>query len=151
MGGPGILQSPSDSSNFNTVANGERRLVMSHRGKAQFTNIMIVPQELVAEAERIFESHAQWMEETHHRDGDKALLRYNVARAPKPSDPMDPESGSTGNTMYIMMEVYQTEEGIADHFAQADESWDDFGAANELMAKCRVVGAPSAEIIHSLW
>lgn len=124
---------------------------MSHKGNAQFTNIMIVPPDLVDEAERIFESHAAWMEETHHRDGEKALLRYNVARAPELSDPMDPESGSTGNTMFILTEVYETEAGIADHFAQADESWDDFGATQELMAKCRIVGAPSAEIIHSLW
>lgn len=124
---------------------------MSHRGKVQFTNVMIVPSELVAEAERIFQSHVRWIRETHHQEGEKALLRYNVARAPEPSDPMDPESGSTGNTMYILTEVYESDAGIADHFAQADESWEDFGAANELMAKCRVVGAPSAEIIHSLW
>jgi len=124
---------------------------MSHKGKAQFTNIMIVPPELVDEVERIYESHAKWMQETHHQEGDKALLRYNVARAPEPSDPMDPESGSTGNTMFILTEVYETDAGIADHFAQADESWDDFERANELMAKVRVVGAPAAEIIHSLW
>lgn len=124
---------------------------MSHVGKPQFTNIVIVPPELADEAERIFASHAAWMEATHHREGDKALLRYNVARAPELSDPMDPESDATGNTIYFVTEVYQTEEGIADHFAQADASWNDFAAANELMSKCRVVGAPSAEIIHSLW
>lgn len=124
---------------------------MSHQGKVQYTSVLIVPPELVDDVERMFESHASWMEETHHREGDRALLLYNVARAPERSNPLDPESDLTGRTCFFLTEVYETEAGIADHLRQADESWVDYEAAQELLSRCRVVGATSAEIVHSLW
>ena len=41
---------------------------MSTIGKTQITITFISPPEHVAEGERIFASHAKWMEETHHSD-----------------------------------------------------------------------------------
>ena len=51
---------------------------MSHKGKVQLTIIFTAAPDLVEEGDRIFERHAAWMAETHHREGDKALLRYDV-------------------------------------------------------------------------
>ena len=49
---------------------------MSQKGKIQLTFIIIAPPDQVAEGDRLFASHAPWMEATHHRSGDKALLSF---------------------------------------------------------------------------
>jgi hypothetical protein len=59
----------------------------------------------VAEGYRIFRSHGPWMEATHHRTGDKALLSYNVSKASELSNPVDSNSAPTGNTLFILNEI----------------------------------------------
>jgi hypothetical protein len=76
------------------------------------------PPEQVAEGDRIFRSHAPWMEATHHRTGEKALLSYNVSNGPELSNPMDLNSAPTGNTYFVLTEIYETEASVADHFQQ---------------------------------
>ena len=105
----------------------------------------------MAEGDRLFKSHAPWLERTHHRSGDKALLTYNVSKAPELSNPMDPTSAPTGNTCYVLVEVYETGAGVTDHFRQAGESWADFPAFVKWMGKCKVTVVPAAEIFNSLW
>ena len=46
------------------------------------------------------------MESTHYRTGEKALLSYNVSKGPELSDP-DPNSAPTGNTCFILSEIYE--------------------------------------------
>ncbi len=81
---------------------------------------------MAAEGDRLFATHAKWMESTHHRSGDKALISYNVAKGPELSDPMNPDSARTGNTCYVLTEIYETEAGVADHSSQAGENWKEF-------------------------
>ncbi len=61
---------------------------MSTIGKTQITITFISPTEHVAEGDRIFASHAKWMEETHHRTGELAMLRYNIIKGPKLENPL---------------------------------------------------------------
>jgi hypothetical protein len=68
------------------------------------------------------------MEATHHRNGNKALLAYDVSKAAEFSNPLDPNSALTGNTCHILNEIYESEAGVADHFEQAMSSWQDFTA-----------------------
>ncbi len=124
---------------------------MSHKGKIQLTYVIVAPPDQVEEGDRIFGSHGPWMERTHHRDGDKALLSYNVSKVPELSNPLDPSSAPTGNTCFILSEVYETEAGVADHFQQAGDNWQDFPALGDWLAKCTVTGVPAAPIINSLW
>jgi hypothetical protein len=91
------------------------------------------------------------MKATHHRDGDKALLTYNVSRAPELSNPLDQNSAPTGNTVFVLSEIYQTAAGVTDHFAQAASSWQDFPALVKWLEKCKVSGVPAASIVNSLW
>ena len=70
---------------------------MSHQGKTQLTIVFTAPPDLVAEGDRIFASHAKWMRNTHSREGEKALLHYNVVKGPELSNPMDPSSKPTGD------------------------------------------------------
>lgn len=60
---------------------------MADHDKVQLTAVIIAPPDQVAEGERIFLGHTPWMESTHHRSGSKALLSYNLAKVPEPSNP----------------------------------------------------------------
>jgi hypothetical protein len=124
---------------------------MAHKGKIQLTYVIVAPPEAVAEGVRLFRSHAPWMEATHHRAGEKALLGYNLSKAPELSNPFDPSSAKTGNTCFILSEVYESEAGVTDHFAQSMENWKDFPALGAWLQKCKVTGLPAARIVNSLW
>lgn len=124
---------------------------MAREGCSQLTYIIIAPPDQVAEGDRLFQSHRAWMEGTHHRDGEKALLSYEVSKSPELVDPLDAESEPTGNTVFVLTEVYQSDAGIADHFSQAEESWKDFEAVGTWMEKCNATLVPSARVIQSLW
>jgi hypothetical protein len=64
---------------------------------------------------------------------------------------MDPASEPTGNTVFILNEIYESPAGVADHFEQAGASWQDFPALAEWLGKCKVSGVPIAPIFNSLW
>lgn len=124
---------------------------MSNKGRVQLIFVIIAPPNQVAEGDRLFRSHAPWMESTHHRNGDKALVSYNVSKAPELSNPMDPNSAPTGNTCFILSEIYETNEGVADHFKMSETSWQDFPALMKWLGNCKVTGLAAAPIINSLW
>jgi hypothetical protein len=123
---------------------------MTNHGKFQLSFVITAPPDLVQEGDRLFQSHVPWMKATHHRTGEKALLSYTVSKAPERSNPMDAASAPTGNTCFILTEIYETEAGIADHFQQT-ASWKDFPALGNWLAKCKVTGVPAAPIVNSLW
>ena len=123
---------------------------MTYHDKIQLTIVIVAPSDQAEEGERIFRSHAPWMEATHHRSGAKALLTYNVSKAPELSNPMDLNSAPTGNTCFVLTEIYESEAGVADHLQQS-ASWEDFPALRQWMEKCKVTMVPAARIINSLW
>ncbi len=124
---------------------------MAHTGKIQLIFTITATPELVAEGDRLFASHAPWIESTHHRTGDKALLSYNVSKAPELKNPLDPSAGVTGSTCFVLNEIYESEAGVADHFAQAMSGWTDFPAFVEWLGKCKTSVVPAAKIFTSLW
>jgi hypothetical protein len=126
-------------------------LIMAHKGKIQLNFVFLVPKEHVAEGDRLFQTHQPWMEATHHRTGDKALLSYNVSKAPELSNPLDPNSAPTGNTCFVLSEIYETGAGVTDHFQQAMASWKEFPALGKWLEKCKVTGVAAAPIVNSMW
>lgn len=124
---------------------------MANHGRVQLTYVISAPPDQVEEGKRIFASHGPWMEATHHRSGSRALLSYDVSIGPELSNPLDSDSSPTGNTCFILSEVYETEAGVEDHFQQAMESWEDFPALGEWLEKCEVRGVAAAPIVNSLW
>ena len=124
---------------------------MSHEGKIQLTFVIIAPADQVEEGDRIFRSHAPWMKASHPREGDKAVLTYDVSKAPELSNPLDAASAPTGRTCFVLSEVYETEAGVTEHFQQAMSGWADFPAFVKWMEKCTVSIVPAARIFNSLW
>ena len=124
---------------------------MTYKGKTQLTFIIVAPPDQVEEGDRLFKSHVPWMKATHHRAGEKTLLSYTVSKAQELSNPLDPNSALTGNTCFILNEIYETPAGVADHFAQAMSSWQDFPAFGAWLEKCKLTAVPVAPIFNELW
>lgn len=124
---------------------------MALHGKTQLMFLITAPAELADEGRRLFASHEPWMRGSHPRSGDTALLAYDVAISPELSDPMDGDSAPTGNTNFILLEVYETPAGVANHFKLGEETWNEFGAFMEWMGKCKTSPVTAANIEHSLW
>src|SRR5665809_157179 len=85
---------------------------MSHMGKSHLVIMWTVGPDDVAEGDRIFASHGEWMK-GHPREGDVALLDYTISKGPELSNPMDPSSEPTGKTIYVLDEYYESPAGIA--------------------------------------
>ena len=124
---------------------------MSTIGKIQLTIIYIAPPEAVEEGERVFRKHAEWMERTHPRVGELALLRYNIIKAPELKEPFNPSSEPTGNTMFVLDEMYETQAGLDEHWRMAAEEWEDMPLLVEWSTKCKAVTAHNGAAIQGLW
>ena len=124
---------------------------MSHEGSTQLTIIFTATPDLVAEGDRLFASHASWLAASHHREGELALLRYNVGKGPELSNPLDPSSEPTGNTLYVLLEVYAGQAGLDDHWQQGSTNWQDFGAFVEWAGKTNPAAIHAGQVVHSLW
>ncbi|HYX78641.1 MAG TPA: hypothetical protein VE727_04700, partial [Solirubrobacterales bacterium] len=85
---------------------------MSHMGKSHLVVMFTVGPDDVAEGDRIFASHGEWMK-GHPREGDEALLDYTISKGPELSNPMDPTSEPTGKTVFVLDEYYESPAGIA--------------------------------------
>lgn len=123
---------------------------MANIGKVQLIYIAVAPADLAEEGRRLFASHAKWMRTTHYREGPKELISYNVSTAPEPLDGWDESRGSTGRTVFVLSEVYESKAGVEDHQRQA-ESWSDYSAYVAWLQKCDVRGVSSAKVEQSLW
>jgi len=53
---------------------------MAKANEIRFMVTSICPADQVAEGDRLYRSHIDWMKSTHHRDGPKALLSYDVSK-----------------------------------------------------------------------
>ncbi len=124
---------------------------MSTVGKVQITIVFIGPPENVAEGERKFESQAIWMEATNHKTGELAMLRYNNIKGPELENPFDRTSKPTGNTMFVLDELYENQAGLDDHWKRAPVQWEDIGSFVTWGGKCQVITAHNGVAIQGLW
>ena len=118
-----------------------------YQNKKQLQFIWIFKPELTDVAKRVAEDHVKWMNETHTKEGHKALLMLNWSIGPEFKDGVE-----TGNLSLILTEIYETQAGIDDHFEKAlnNSSYfrDDFG---DFESKCESnVKINSSNIIHSM-
>jgi len=120
-------------------------------GKVRFLVTFTCPGDLEAEGDRIFKSHIAWMQPVHHHEGPKALLSYDVSKTPELSDPFTLDSKPTGNVIFVLTEVYETDAGVVDHFEQSKASWKDFAAWNAFADTCKTTKVGAAKIFNSLW
>lgn len=118
-------------------------------GKVKLTFTIVAPDSLSQEGKKLFLSHAQWMKATHHHTGNKALLSYDVSEMKELTNPTDLKSKPTGNVIYVLSEIYESEAGVEDHFARTP-SWKDWPAFDQWLKKCNVTKISSTKIFNSL-
>ena len=124
---------------------------MANEGNTQLLITFVASPDKVGEVDRLVASHRAWMEQTHHRDGSKALLSYDFSKGPELANALDPGSEATGDTRYVLSEVYESPDGIAHHWQQAQASWDDFPAMVEMIGSCSPQSLHAGGIAASLW
>lgn len=124
---------------------------MAKNNEVRFVVTSICPADQVAEGDRLYKSHIDWMNGTHHRDGPNALISYDVSKASELSDPFNLSSKPTGNTVFVLTEVYGSDAGVVDHFKQAEASWKDFPAWKAWTGKCKTTKVGSAKVFNTLW
>jgi hypothetical protein len=122
---------------------------MSDRGKTNICIMWVVGPDNVAEGDRIFESHARWMT-GHPREGDEALLSYRISKGPQLEDPTDPNSPPSGNTVFVLYEIYETPAGVPNHWKMALESWEDAPAFMD-WSKGRATTLHNGTVVQALW
>ena len=122
---------------------------MSHRGKSHLVIMFTVGPDDVAEEDRIFASHGEWMP-GHPREGDVALLDYTISKGPELSNPMDPNSEPTGKTIFVIDEYYESPAGIARHWQDAMDNWTDMSAGMAWSAKGTVSTLHNGTAVQAL-
>lgn len=123
---------------------------MSAEGTSHLIIMFTVGPDDVAEGDRIFASHGEFMK-GHPREGDTALLYYSVSKGPELSNPMDPSSEPTGNTTYVIDERYASPAGIANHWSETTANWPEMtSAAPAWFEKAKIVTLHSGTVIQAL-
>lgn len=124
---------------------------MSMQGKTQLLITFVATPEKVARIDRLVASHASWMAASHPREGSAALLSYDFSKGPELAVPLDPGSEPTGNTRYVLSEVYESADGVAEHWKRAQSSWSDFPELVEVVSGCNPQTLHAGGIAASLW
>ena len=118
-----------------------------YQNKKQLQFIWIFKPELSDVAKRVAEDHVKWMNETHTKEGEKALIVLNWSIGPEFK-----EGTETGNMALILTEIYENQEGIDDHFKQAQNNESYFrDDLDEFSKNCEHrVTIHSSDIIQSM-
>jgi hypothetical protein len=119
-------------------------------GKTHIIIMWTVGPDDVAEWDRIFASHAEWMT-GHPREGDAALLSYTISKGPELANPLDPNSEPTGNTIYVLDEYYESPAGVPRHWEDAIANWGDLNAIVEASGRATVATLHSGTVVQALW
>jgi hypothetical protein len=122
---------------------------MSHVGQSHLVIMFTVGPEDVAEGDRIFASHGQWMK-GHPREGDVALLGYSASKGPELSNPLDPSSEPTGRTTFVIDEYYASPAGIARHWQESADTWPDLSAVVAWSAKGTVATLHNGTVVQAV-
>lgn len=112
------------------------------KGCAGLHVFLSVPSDKEAELDAWVSTHANFMATTHTIGAAGAqpqMMEYHWSKGKELKDPMNPESGESGNVLYCMTELYAEAAGIEAHMARAGEVYaEGLGKFMEYMDKYAV-------------
>jgi hypothetical protein len=111
-----------------------------------------VPNNDTERMENFLETHESFMRETHHIDGDiePVILSYSVMKSPEYNNPLDPNSGETGFTLYGLTEIYNGPDGVQMPMKLGQEREAMFTELINLTGEYCVSGIIGAPVIKSM-
>jgi hypothetical protein len=89
-----------------------------------------------------------WTQRPRRRYGRWAK---RARRGPELSNPVDPNSEPTGNTIFVLSEVYETPAGVPEHWRLAIEGWQDLPAFMDWSSRVKVGTLHSGSVVQGLW
>ena len=111
------------------VASRTAMSTMSMQGSPTIHMMWKVPAADEPAVDAYWKGHETWMQSAHtfgavgDDETEPRLLKFYIAKGKELNNPLDPESGETGNLLYIMSETYAAPSGIASHMAKASAEW----------------------------
>ena len=138
-----------------TQINQETEAATGHQikvGSVGFHVAYKIPNDSTARMQAFLQTHEKFMRETHHLDGDvePLILTYAVFKAPELNNPLDPNSGETGNTLYGITEIYNGPEGAMAHMKLGQEREAMFAELVSLTNQYCVSGILGAPVIRAM-
>jgi len=129
----------------------------SKPGYRTFNFSFVVSADKEKEWDEAFESHGEWMRETHSLIVKPdptygmlgTLVDYYVSKAPEMNNPLDPNEGTTGKFIYTLNEVYTRPEGTEAHM-EAAPSWKSFEKFLGLVGESQATMVMHGEVIQSM-
>ena len=121
-------------------------------GGIGFHVAFVVPNNDTPRMESFLETHEKFMRETHHIEGDvePIILCYAVLKSPELNNPLDPERGETGNTLYGITEIYNGPEGAGAHMNLGQQRESMFAELVALTNEYCVSGILGAPVIRAM-
>lgn len=140
IGSASVIASMSDDAAAFTTPAGSPSIQM----------VWKVPADMEGEMDAYWKSHEDFMRATHAGVDEPKCLSYYIAKGKMLNNPMDMESGETGDLMYIMSETYAEFDHIPKHFALADEKWPGLDKMGEYAEKLVFIQAGACSVLCSM-
>jgi len=111
-----------------------------------------LPNKDTSRMEKFLETHEAFMRETHYIEGsvEPVILCYAVLKSPEFNNPLDPNSGETGFTLYGLTEIYKGPEGAQMHMQLGQERSKMFTELVNLTEEFCVSGIIGAPVMRSM-
>ena len=111
-----------------------------------------VPDGESSRLDEFFEAHEKFMHETHFADGDDEprVLVYTITKYPELKNPLNPDEGTTGHTLFGLHEVYRGPEGCAAHMAAGQAREALFAEFVDIVQTYMVSGLLAAPVIRHM-
>lgn len=111
-----------------------------------------LPNKDTSRMEKFLETHEAFMRETHYIEGsvEPVILCYAVLKSPEFNNPLDPNSGETGFTLYGLTEIYKGPEGAQMHMQLGQERSKMFTELVNLTEEYCVSGIIGAPVMRSM-
>ena len=111
-----------------------------------------VPNDKSIRMDNFLKTHEAFMKETHHIEGnvEPIILCYAVMKSPELNNPLDLESGETGNTLYGITEIYNGPDGAHAHMELGQSRESMFSELVSLVNEYCVAGILGAPIVRSM-
>jgi hypothetical protein len=122
------------------------------KGCFGFNIVFKVPNAETARIDAFFETHQSFMRETHYLEGnvEPVVLAYSVLKGPELNNPLDPNSGDTGHTLYGINEIYKGPEGCQAHMELGQSREVMFAELMALTEKYMVSGLLGMPVAYSM-